>query len=50
METLAMIRQMFLEESMSCTLVFELKSPNSPRTKKGQTGEKPSQDHAHRFL
>jgi hypothetical protein len=30
-ETLAIIRQAFREESMSCTWVFEWKSPNSLR-------------------
>jgi hypothetical protein len=35
-ETLTMIRQTFREESMSCTWVFEWKSPNSPRLRKAR--------------
>jgi hypothetical protein len=38
MEILAMIRQAFGEESMSHAWMFEWKSSNSPRPKKGETG------------
>jgi hypothetical protein len=45
-ETLAMIRQTFNEEYMSCTWVFEWKRPNSPSLQKAKTGE----EHAHCFV
>jgi hypothetical protein len=43
METLIIIRQAFGEESMSSTWMFEWKSPNSLRPKKGGTDEEQSQ-------
>jgi hypothetical protein len=45
-ETLAMIIQAFGEESMSRTW----KAQNYRNRKKGETGEKQSQEHAHDFL
>jgi hypothetical protein len=48
-ETLAMIRQAFGEESMSRTWVFEWRS-RSRAGRKGETGEKQSQEHAHHFF
>jgi hypothetical protein len=45
-----MIREMFGEESMSYTWVFEWKSPNSPSQKKGEAGEEQIQEHAHHFF
>jgi hypothetical protein len=43
METLAMIRQAFREESMNCMLCSE-------RTRKGETGKVQSKEYAHHFL
>jgi hypothetical protein len=39
-ETLAMNRQAFGEESISCTMVFEFKSPNLPKLKKAKQAKK----------
>jgi hypothetical protein len=36
METIAMIRQVFKEKSLSHALVIERKSPDSPRLRKAQ--------------
>jgi hypothetical protein len=46
METPAVIRQAFGEESLSRTW----KVQNSPKPKKGEKGEVQSQEHAHHFL
>jgi hypothetical protein len=46
MVTLAMIRQAFMEESMTQTWVGEWKSPNSL----SETGEEQSHEHADNFL
>jgi hypothetical protein len=45
-ETLAMIRQVFGEESMSSLW----KNPNAPRAKKGETSEEQSQEYVHNFI
>jgi hypothetical protein len=49
METLAMIRQAFGEESMSFTQVFNGMSKLS-KTEKDKTGEEHRQEHDHHFL
>jgi hypothetical protein len=45
-ETLAMVRQLYGEESMSHTWKFQ----TSRQKKKGETGEEQSQEHAYDFL
>jgi hypothetical protein len=44
-QTLAMIRQVFGEEIMSCTWKSKL-----TKTEEGKTSEEQSQEHAHHFL
>jgi hypothetical protein len=47
--TLAMIRQVFGEETISCIRVFE-QMLGSGQTKKGEKGQVHSQEHAHHFI